>query len=258
MADLRKVNPGEPLRIPAGTYNTFIDTANAVRSGQAAGAGTPSDRFEPGVVLIQNASGAARARFEVLQVSGALITPAANLAEFQRTRGLTGVMPTQANDRFVVLLEPIRSNEIGRAMVVGVVPVQVNVTDASHTCAVATASDATKLTSGHTGAALVWKESGTGTKWALVRLGGDGGIVSSPTVMNTGTEDLAKTDAWDRQTGQATAKGVQLAVGVRVIYDAVTNQVLRRYVRTLTWDSKGCLKSISTEAQGDIATPEAC
>jgi hypothetical protein len=50
--------------------------------------------------------------------------------------------------------------------------VQINVTSASHDYANPTTSDATKLTSGATGLhRILYKPSGTGTKWCIVRLG---------------------------------------------------------------------------------------
>jgi len=73
---------------------------------------------------------------------------------------------------FVVLLEPIIDGEIGRAVVSGVTPVKVDVADEAHAYADIAVGQAGYLASGESGSALIlWKETGTGQKWALVKIG---------------------------------------------------------------------------------------
>ncbi|RJQ82501.1 MAG: hypothetical protein C4519_07805, partial [Desulfobacteraceae bacterium] len=62
------------------------------------------------MVIVKNASGADRARFEILGINTPVITPTDNLDQFLNRPALSGVVPTAANHwgKFVVLAEPIR------------------------------------------------------------------------------------------------------------------------------------------------------
>ena len=73
---------------------------------------------------------------------------------------------------FVVLAEPIASVKIGRAYIGGVCLAKVNVTDAGHAYATITDGEEAYLTSAASGPVqILWKEAGTGQKWAQIRLG---------------------------------------------------------------------------------------
>jgi hypothetical protein len=127
-----------------------------------------------GTILIRNDDDAAVDRFGVLGITGVAIDHAASASEFENRPVLTGTEPTVADHRnkFVVAQEPIAVGGFGRAMVFGVTPVVVNVLDADHVRADVKNTDATSLESGITGAAhILWKETGTGDKWALVAIG---------------------------------------------------------------------------------------
>ncbi len=113
MADmLKKVQRGQPLVIPASTFNAFVDAAQDFQrrklSQQSTGQSTSRDAD---MVLIKNASGADRARFEILGTNAPVFTPTDNLDEFRNRVALSGVVPTAANHwgKFVVLAEPIRN-----------------------------------------------------------------------------------------------------------------------------------------------------
>ena len=104
---------------------------------------------------------------------------------------------------------------MAEAALIGVVPTQIDVTDEDHDYAVAKASDSTQLSSATGGTAqILWKESGTGTKWAVVRLGGAGGRKDKPAVVNTsvittyvdGTNTLGSGKfKWRKRNGTMTA-----------------------------------------------------
>jgi hypothetical protein len=73
---------------------------------------------------------------------------------------------------YVILLAPLANGQIGPAVIDGVVQCRINVKRESDPCAELKAGDATCLQSGRDGSALIlWKESGTGTKLAVVRIG---------------------------------------------------------------------------------------
>lgn len=67
---LRKVQPGDPLKISAGTFNTFIDAAQDFQQRQRSQQQRPRSSFtDHGTVLVRNDSGAGRERFDVLGIS---------------------------------------------------------------------------------------------------------------------------------------------------------------------------------------------
>lgn len=77
MSNLLKVQSGDPLEIPADTWNTMLDAARDFqnrRQDQQAGRGHPGG----GAVLVYNSSGAARARFDVRGIDSPIF-PLTNL-----------------------------------------------------------------------------------------------------------------------------------------------------------------------------------
>ena len=174
---LNKVQRGDPMRIPASTFNMFVDAARHFRAQQHSSgpqAIAHQGARSPVIVYVKNSSGADRGRFDVLGVDGIVFTPTDNLDTFVNDHPLVGVVPTKDahTGKFAVLSEPVRSNEIGRACICGVTPVRVNLTDDDHTWADVANANADRLESRLVGSAeILWKESGTGEVWALVSLG---------------------------------------------------------------------------------------
>jgi len=175
MADtLKKVKSGEPLRIPAATFNTFVDAARDYLQRQQGTGQTATQTFrQTGIVPVKNASGADRGRFDILGIDSPVFTPTESIESFKNTVAVKGVTPAAGHTgSFVVLLEPVADGEIGGGVVSGVTPVKVNVADESHGYADIAAGQAGYLASGESGSALIlWKETGTGQKWALVKIG---------------------------------------------------------------------------------------
>jgi hypothetical protein len=179
MSELDKVSSGQPLTIPAAVWNNVLDMVQDYRNSRMNGGAGAMRPGRPGgnIILVRNDSGAARARFDVLGISAPVYTPTQNLSTFQNQIAAVGVTPVAGHaGKFVIMLEPLAAGSIGQALVVGVCPVQVNVTDANHGFADVAASQCGYLASGSTGAAaILWKESGTGVKWAIVKLAIQGG-----------------------------------------------------------------------------------
>ncbi|NLY01516.1 MAG: hypothetical protein GXY83_35945 [Rhodopirellula sp.] len=177
MADvLKKVQRGQPLTIPANTYNAFVDAALDYQKRKLSqqSAGMRSER-QHGIVLVRNDSGADRDRFDVLGVSGPVFDPATDPEAFKNYPAMTGVTPTEADHRgkFVVLLEPVPAGKLARAVAAGVVPARVDVPDEDYPYRLADITDgsAANLTAAKIGsAAILWREGGIGVQWALVRL----------------------------------------------------------------------------------------
>jgi hypothetical protein len=179
-----RVEPGQRISsaFSARAWNRAQDAADVVlgaRTGAEAGASAGVERAS-NIVLVQNNSGQDVPWLGVLGISGVAIDPsggalngadaASNRArEFAARPVLTGVTPAAIHaDSFVVCLEPIAIDAIGRAAIGGVFACRVNVTSAAHRFAIAKAGDATQLQSAACGVVqLLWKESGTGQgKWA--------------------------------------------------------------------------------------------
>jgi len=171
MDDLRKVQSGQKLEIPAATFNTFIDAARDYKQRQR----DQSSKTQPyypdsGIVLVANESGGDRNRFDVLGLAEPIIRPEDNLAEFKRRPTFRGVTPTAAHRGcFVVLSEPLATGAIGRATVSGVCPARLYVADSSHTYADIEVLESGWLRSSASGSAhVLWKDPLS--DWALVRL----------------------------------------------------------------------------------------
>ena len=178
---LRKVSPGDPLRMPAETFNTFIDVARDFQQRQrGVHRDAQRDRLDTGLVLVRNTSGAARGRFDVLGIDGPAIHPDDNLLEFQSRVILKGVLPAEAHaGRFVVLLEPLADGAIGRACVDGACVVQVEVDSAEARLADVVAGQTGKLAARASGSVrILWFKAPStypATAWAVVQLGCGGG-----------------------------------------------------------------------------------
>jgi len=199
----RRANTGERLDISAQAWNAMLEAVRARSLGRSEAAGVPqalavADRGGDATVLVRNDSGSDRSRFDVLGVASVIFGPADNLAEFQDNAALAGAVPAAASHkgRFAVLLEPIPAGVIGRAALNGLVVARLNVSAAADAAGIAVADvkdgDATQLDLQAGGTAQVlWRESGTGTKWALLRLGGGTGGAGGGTALEVKEADGA-------------------------------------------------------------------
>ena len=169
---LTHVKAGDPLEIRAPVWNAMLDAARDRQARGHATERTPGPDFRGVPILIKNNSGADRSQYDILGVSGVVF--AAMDDGFKQRIVLTGVTPATGSHegKFAVLAEPIGDGDIGSAVVDGTTICQVNITDAAHEFADIANGDAAKLVSGETGPTqIIWIESGTGTKWAVVRIG---------------------------------------------------------------------------------------
>lgn len=177
---LRHARPGDNLyeHLTTHSYNSFVDVANYHKANQFPQRGELLD-YEPNPFLItfRNDSGAARSRYDILSPTGIVFTPTAALESFQTEPLHICTTPTLANSgKFAILLDAVgtsSSDKYGRAAVVGVWVVKLLVNHVQHQYADVAANSA-RLTSNWYGAAkILYKESGTGEKWAQVIMLGD-------------------------------------------------------------------------------------
>jgi hypothetical protein len=85
--------------------------------------------------------------------------------------GVTPAVPDHLG-KFAVLLEPADDGRVARAWIAGVVTVLVDVLDDGDTYAdVKDGSVAELESAGYGSAQMLWREGGTGSQWAVVRLG---------------------------------------------------------------------------------------
>lgn len=175
MAEMFKhVRAGDPLAISAGDYNGAMDAARAHRERERGTGREAKPSLRQGdVVLIRNDSGGDADRFGVLGIDGPVVDPADDDLEFKGRVALSGVEPTRADHLgvFSVLLEPIADGKTGIGQVSGVCVAKVNVVDAAHRYADVTGGSAAQLTSANLGGAQILWKSGTGSQFAVVKLG---------------------------------------------------------------------------------------
>lgn len=165
---------GGRMDIRASDLNAVYDTVQRMIDSQRTGANTGRANTD-GTVLIRNDSGGDEDRFHVLGLGDVIITPTDNEGSFTAGPVFSGVTPTAEHaGTFAVLMEPLKSGVIGRARVSGHCVARVDVQDADDDrCGAVVGSGV--LESNTDGAAqILWKEAGTGEKWAVVRFGGGG------------------------------------------------------------------------------------
>jgi len=175
--DLRKVRPGEPLRVPARAYNAFVDAALDLKRRQ-------QDRFsgdlrdggrQHGVVPVRNDTGSDLERYHVMAIDGPLFPPGDEGPEhtFQNRMALKGIEPNEETPpgRFVVAREPIPAGELGLCVIHGATPARLYVEEEEHTFADIKPGERVLVSGGSGGTAILWKEDGVGEKWAVVDIG---------------------------------------------------------------------------------------
>ena len=121
-------------------------------------------------------------------------------------------------------------------------------------------------TSGATGSAQVlWKEAGTGLKWALVRLNSPlAGTLANPATLGSAAEGLetATLNTWTRDgtTSGSNYAGVPLDLWMvsRVVYNDLGDKCLYAYLRKLSFDSLGLFCAVSSESRIVVDAPELC
>jgi hypothetical protein len=168
----RKVQPGDPLKIPAEAWNALVDLSRQQKN-QRHDQLTESEGTSRQTTLakVRNQTGVDLDRFSIVELGAPIITPTANLQEFKRQISFQGLVPSSGTGpRFGVLLEPLKNNMIGTAACGGCVITRVSVGINAYTCAETVAGQNGYLQSvPHGPASVLWIEASGTVRWAVIR-----------------------------------------------------------------------------------------
>lgn len=199
-----KVSAGESRPFMAATYNAMLEAALKARANKPSHNAVLRDTVSATIVLVKNKTGADVDAFSVLGIDKPYILPSENEGEFTSRIAVEGVTPTSAEHsggRVVVTLYPVRKDEIGKAVLVGAVPVKIKSPGDPEDVTAAEVGDGevTHLIASMSGSIRVlWIQAvadvgpgpgaGPGVdRWAIVALGG--GTDSTVVVKITGKAD---------------------------------------------------------------------
>lgn len=177
-----------------------------------------------GEVLVQNATGEAVERFNVLGVDGPVFTPDAS-QDWANPLCLVGRVPTEDHRNFIIVQEPLAAGAIGRGVASGVIAVRVTVEEAANEqdlgWADMVAENSSALAVAATGqAAVLFREGGTGEQWAIVCIGNSRGVLLG--IITPPSENGAATSSYTVDLYGSTIEslsGDALTEGVGVIQD---------------------------------------
>jgi hypothetical protein len=171
---LARVSPGDAIPHSAETWNAILESARQFRAqgvGRQGGERIDVEQMTPSLTIdVRNDSGSTILEWAVLKLSTPLVLPSDFPSDAQDSPAFSGVTPTASTDLVAIAHHGAATGETVRATVGGVAVCKVNVTNAGHGFASPTTS-AAQLLSGATGSfPILWKETGTGSKMAVVLL----------------------------------------------------------------------------------------
>lgn len=169
------VKRGDPLVIKASDWNALLSVADAAKLQQV-GQLRESSTFSgaSGVVVpVKNATGSTVSRYHAMGIGTPLFDHSDNAQTFLNQLGFSGAATSSSYlGRFAVAQETIANGKIGACLVNGITAAQITVNHADHDRVDVDTAGGAKLVSQFYGAGeIIYKESGTGTKWALIRVG---------------------------------------------------------------------------------------
>ncbi len=181
---MNKVRPGDPIAISAAVWNDVLDAAALAKRTKRTGAGIP-DGLDVGIVRVKNTTDEDLDRFAALGISfGIGVTAEKNELAFQNEPPVLFGGVYDGDGPWVVLMEPLPAGKIGRAMLFGVTPAQVDVADKEHDFAQPVPDNAAGTLESCAGgtARILWKPDKTGLQWCLLHVGAGSGAAGDPSV----------------------------------------------------------------------------
>lgn len=166
----RRLRPGDGLEaISATAYNAMLDMLEGGSSHSTSPLSETAGGGPFNAVLAKNNTGNALPAFGIVRLAQPLFLPSDVLANFQRRYAYSALKPTGPSN-FAVMLSKAGAGDLKHASIAGVAPVTIDVQDEDHDRAAPINNDSQKLASGFAGTAeILWKESGTGLKQAVIR-----------------------------------------------------------------------------------------
>lgn len=228
--------------ISASTWNAFVDLLTAVGPDLNA-YGSALSNGSRVIVQVKNDTTSPLSPYHVVGLANPVVAPTVNLTTFQQSICFSARVPNKADsDQFAICAAAIPIGEIGPAVLAGVVPVQIEMAQSWHRAAKSIDGDRTKLrsTSGG-GARILWVQSGTGLKWALVQF-----PFESPIKMVLANTDLDHSGSADWPLAQAPAVSGPFTASADVI--RVWN------AREMIWNGSICL-GMSADFRAGTGTP---
>jgi len=168
----RKVQPGDPLKIPAEAWNALVDLSQQQKNQRHDQLSKDEGSLrQTNLAKVRNQTGGDLDRFSIVALGTPIITPAANPSEFKRQISFQGLVPSASTGpRFGVLLEPLKNNLIGTAVVAGCVITRISVGATVYSCAeTVTGVNGYLRSVPHGPASVLWIESSGAVRWAVIR-----------------------------------------------------------------------------------------
>jgi hypothetical protein len=197
MTELNKVKTGQSFNPKASDWNAFVDAANAHKNRQHNIAKPQQFANSVNIVIVKNASDYNLPIYAPVVTASVAIKPKDDGRQFftDRNHPTFNVVPVDLVDQpgtFLILTEPILAGKTGKAMLYGTMSVKLNISDEKHFCA-SGEYGTDKLVSCYDGPMkILYKESGTGEKWAVVSLNIDD---ESIVIRNNSGDDILAGDA---------------------------------------------------------------
>ena len=164
-----RVQPGDPMRIPAEAYNAMLDAAKAHRSRALVQAGSAWTGGQDGVcVRVKNIGDALIERYDAVHFHfGNLLREDGEILLVGKK---PGTQTTEYDDQWGIAQEPIPDGEIGRMMIAGITPARVTLLSYNHRYVDLRKIDGVwQLATTERGVGgILWHASDSGQPWRIV------------------------------------------------------------------------------------------
>jgi hypothetical protein len=202
MSEFQHVRSGEPLVIPATAYNAMLDAAQAHRNRRMTLAPHGSG-FDSLFIHVVNETGKTLQRFDVLGLDSPLETQDENV--FCHQIVFKGTIPQKKHKgKFAIIQQDAAPDQIVRACIYGATIARIQVSSDSGSenselkyCDVKE-GETGYLTSGGNGAEVLWSDTSTQNRWAIIRIGSGRSTLFPVKLEKTGGEqgDDKKAASW--------------------------------------------------------------